>query len=534
MRKLLYVFSLLALFSCNQNEVSLEDNDAIKSPERLVEDDGVVYPSTKINVITRVSFNDNDMDWVNGSKVTLPNGEKVDFPWVDGGSLPFFMQQKLSPDNGWELIAHTMSPDTQSNRSYLLFHNYITGTLRVFCYMSTFVTNNHGYWKISFSEPNRLLNFTGEVAIAMDEKFKSEIVVSNSTTQDGKGFAFGWNGFQLELAYDPDAMGIMKIEPMNVNTTEISMSGDYNSTTVGTIISNSSSPSTASDVIAGIGKMAGSSAEKCVEAQLPFVSNIPVVGKGLLSLVKGGITSVFSSFAGLFDKQTQEVKDINITTSGSVKVRGTAITQTAAPIASVNIHIDRIDGKLGSWNIEEKPNLLWCTTVYNDSEANRDVTDREYFYETPGNALLSGVNYQLRSNPKANIYWLNAQHKFIKYCGLTYKNGGNMEYGGNAIYSRDNLDIIYDNGYNTIENLTIPCLRVRICVIECPTSENLPYFISLPEAKERYTIREYAERQPMNVYFQITCHSDFTINGVVNEYFSTRMYECKNDWGDAY
>lgn len=539
MKKLIYILFLLALFSCNQNEppFSFEENNSMELTQRLVEKDGVVYPSTNMNAMTRVSFNDNDVDWVNGSKVTLPNGEKVDFPWVDGGSLPFFMQQKLSPDNGWELIAHTVAPNTQTNRSYLLFHNYITGTLRVFCYMSTFVTNNKGYWKISFSEPTKLLNFTGEVAVAMDEKYKSEIVVSNSTTQDGKGFALGWNGFQLELAYDPDAMGIMKIEPMNVNTTEISMSGDYNSTTVGTIIGNSSSPSTTSNVIAGIGKIAGSSAEKYVEAQLPFVSNIPIVGKGLLSLVKGGITSVFSSFAGLFDKQTQEVKDINITTSGSVKVRGTAITQTAAPIASVNIHLDMIDGDLGSWNIEEKPNLHWCTTVFDDSESNADVTDRQYFYETPGSALLSGVNYQIRSNPKANIYWFSANSAFIKYCGLQYSNEGNMEYGSNAICSErleGDPSIIYDDGYSIIEKLISPRLRVRICVIECPTSENLPHIMELPEAGEHYTIREYAERQPMDVYLQVTCHSDFTINGVINEYFGTRIYECKNDWGDAY
>ncbi len=151
MKNIVFILVALFLFSCSQKEILLVDSEAIGTPYHA-EKDGVVYPSTNMDAMTRISYNDTDVDWVNGTQVTLPNGEKVDLPWVDGGSLPFFMQQKLSPDNGWELVAHTMSPDTQSNRSYLVFHNYITGTLRVFCYMSTYAANNNGYWRVSFSE----------------------------------------------------------------------------------------------------------------------------------------------------------------------------------------------------------------------------------------------------------------------------------------------------------------------------------------------------------------------------------------------
>ena len=103
--------------------------------------------------------------------------------------------------------------------------------------MSTFATNNNGFWKITFSEPTALLNF-GTITSPIDERYRKEIVVSNTTTQDGKGFALGWNGFQLELSYDPEASGIMKFEPMNVNTTEISMEGENSSMIVGSIVNN--------------------------------------------------------------------------------------------------------------------------------------------------------------------------------------------------------------------------------------------------------------------------------------------------------
>ena len=531
MKRLLYIFSLFALFSCNQDQFALEDNNTIESEPKLVEMDGVVYPSTNMDVKTRTSYNGRDIGWVNASKVTLPNGQKVDFPWVDGGSLPFFMQQKLRPENGWELIAYTMAPDTQNDRSYLLFHNYITGTLRVFCYMSTFATNNNGYWKISFSEPTKLLNFTGEYALPMNQTGKSEITVSNNTTQDSKGFALGWNCFQLELAYDPKASGIMKIEPMNINTTSIEMTGGYTSTTEGNIVGTSTSTTAVSNIINGIGHIAGNAAEIWVKSKLPYIKIPDLFGKGLLSLAKSGVTSAFSSFSGLFDKTTQEIKDVNLTTKGNINVSGTANTQTAAPIAPVNIHLNMIDGYLGSWNLEEKPYLRWYITVFNDCEANINVTNREYFYQVPA---IESVSYQLMSNSKAQLNWSSARHRFIRQTDLpNYANEGDMELGSNAIGSPWD-QTIYEDGKSKIEELSPPNLRVRIRIIEYPTSEKLPGLLNLPELNKQYVILEREERKPMDIYLQITCHTDFVINGVVNEYFGMKRFQCKHDWGGEY
>lgn len=530
MNKLLYILLLLLLFSCNQDNKPLESSETMEKKCQLIKKEGVVYPLTNMNAQTRSFYNDDNVDWINGSKVTLPNGQEVDLPWVEGGSLPFFMQQKLSPENGWELIAHTMAPDTQSDRSYLLFHNYITGALRFFCYMSTFATNNNGYWKISFSEPTSLLNFTGSVALPMNQREKTEIVVSNCTSQNGKGFALGWNGFQLELAYDPNASCIMKIEPMNINTTNISISGDYESTTEGRIVGTSTSSSTASNLINGVGNIAGGAAESWIKSNLPFVK-IPVVGDGLLSLAKGGITSAFSAFSGLFDKKTEEIKDVSLTTKGTVKVYGTTTTQSAAPIAPVNIHLNLIDGYLGSWNLEAKPCLTWFTTVRNDYEMNNNVTNGEYFYQTQGTAV-DWKEYILLSNPKNGLTWQALNLKLVKQSDLSdYENSGNMEYGYNAIISQFDR-MIYDDKKHVIKEID-PLLRIRVYAPEITL--NLPEIINLVEEKDDYYIIERFDRMSMmDIYLQVTCHSDFVINNVVNEYWGTRTFECKHDWGGAY
>ena len=531
MRKLLYVFSLLALFSCNHNEALFIESDTTESTERLFEKDGVIYPSTKINAMTRVSFNDNDVNWVNESKVTLPNGEEVDLPWVDGGSLPFFMQQKLSPDNGWELVAHTMAPDTQSNRSYLIFHNYVTGTLRVFCFMSTFETNNNGYWRVSFSEPTSLLNFVNEYALPKDKKGRSEVIVSNSTTQHGGGFALGWNGFQIELAYDSEASGIMKIEPMNVTTESIVMDGNFKSETEGTIIGKSSSTTTTSKAIQGVGKLAGNSAEKWLQSILPNVQqNSRAIGTAtLLSLAKSGIISIFSGFSGLFKKDTQEILDVNLTTHGDISMKGAIATPTAAPMAPVNIHLEMIDGKLGGWNLLESPTMTWWTTVFNEIEQNNAVTNREYIYEVP---QPQHISYSIVSNPKARISTSDLHYVFVRSSELpSYRKVGNVEYGKNV------LPTIYPKyQYKGVTIIQQPRMRVHIRLTDFPNSNGLPFDIDLMDTNVQNKIVEFIERDSnMDLYIQFVCNANIVINGVENEYVSTRTVECTNHfWGSAY
>lgn len=543
MKKLAYLLSVLLLFSCAENELGTEDEAIVASSQRrqAVVVDGVVYPSTSPDAQTRISYNDTDVDWVNGTQVTLPNGENVDLPWVDGGSLPFYMQEKLSPDNGWELVAHTMRPDTQSDRSYLIFHNYITGTLRVFCYVSTFATNNNGYWKLTLSQPGSLFNFTGKYALPMNVNGSSEIVVSNSTTQLSKGFAKGWNGFQVELAYDPDASGILKIEPMNINASGIVMDGDFAAETEGTIIGKSSAPSATSQLISAIGKLAGDAVEDWLEDTAPEVEeNVQAPQTRLatgtiISMAKAGVTAVFSMFSGLFNKQTQKVYDVNLTTHGNVTLSGAITTPTPAPIVPLNLHLDMIDGALGGWNLEEAPSMTWWNTIINDTGVNSSVTDRVYHYTV---SQPQSLDYTVRTNPKSHISssgWSYWNKRFVRSSELPLYavTEGDVPFDYTVLptyivkYQYDDIDVI--------EQLV---MQINVRYPEYSTYLDAPSVIYLEDEENYNRIVEYTnmhQPQSMDFYLQLSTDQDIVINGVTNEYISSRLFQCpKHYWGSEY
>lgn len=526
MKNIIILFSLFLLCSCGQEEFSSENTD---TKDITFVDDGVVYPAS-IFQKTRANYGDS-LDWVNSDKVTLPNGEEVDLPWVDGGSLPFFMQQKLSPNNGWELVAHTMRPDTQNNRAYLVFHNYITGVLRVFCYMTTYAVNNNGYWKISFSQPTSLLNFTGKYALPMDENGPSEIVVSNSTTQDGKGFALGWNGFELELAYDPDATGIMQIMPMNVTATNIELNGALEAKTEGTIISNEMSSTPASNIVKGIGKLAGESAEQWLKAKLPSIQigNSINLTSSLLGLAKSGVTSIFTGFSGLFEKNTQKILNVNMTTHGDIKMTGAATTPTAAPIIPVNLHLDMMGCKLGGWNLAESPEMIWWSTAFDQFEENVNVTNREYIYQVPQPEYIS---FDVVSNPKASVdrYYMNKY--YVRSSELPdYVAANNFEYGPGVI-TLDEPDIEYNGNVVQLQAF----MRVHARFPTIATSADLPFVIDFKDPSIKSSIVEYMDRDyNIDFYLQFVYKGTKVINGVENEYVSSRTVQCKrHTWGSEY
>ncbi len=526
MKNIIILFSLFLLCSCGQEEFSSENTD---TKDITFVDDGVVYPASILQK-TRANYGDS-LDWVNSDKVTLPNGEEVDLPWVDGGSLPFFMQQKLSPNNGWELVAHTMRPETQNNRAYLVFHNYITGVLRVFCYMTTYAVNNNGYWKISFSQPTSLLNFTGKYALPMDENGPSEIVVSNSTTQDGKGFALGWNGFELELAYDPDATGIMQIIPMNVTATNIELNGALEAKTEGTIISNEMSSTPASNVVKGIGKLAGESAEQWLKAKLPFIKigdSIDLTSS-ILGLAKSGVTSIFTGFSGLFEKNTQKILNVNMTTHGDIKMTGAATTPTAAPIIPVNLNLDMMGCKLGGWNLAESPEMIWWSTAFNQVDENVNVTNREYIYQVPQPESLS---FDIVSNPKAYVRKIDINTCFVRSHELpSYVNQGSLEYAP-GIISLDEPDFEY-NG-SVVQNQAF--MRVHASLPYCETSADIPQLISFTDPNiKNYIVEYWRTGNYIDFYLQFVYKGTKVINGVENEYVSSRTVQCKrHTWGSEY
>lgn len=538
MKNILFLFLLSVFFSCTRNEFITEEGSAQTSSQRekSIIDKGVVYPSTNSQISTRTNYNDLEVDWVNGTKVTLPNGEEVDLPWINGGDLLPFMKERLSPSNGWELVAHTMRPDTESNRSYLIFHNYITGTLRVFCYMSTFVNNNMGYWTISTSQPTRLFNFIGNYALPMNQYGPTKIVISNCTIQDGKGFSLGWNGFQIELAYDPRALGTMNFSPSCLNATNFNFSGTFSSHTEGTIVGTESQPSVGTQIISGLGKIAGDAAEEWLGSILSDVdeSNSRSIGStALLTLAQVGITGVFKAFSGLFNKQTQKIYDVNLTTQGTTSMTGYSIQPSAAPVGALDINLSLIDGKLGGWNLEESPIMTWWTTAFNEVVKNESVTNREYIYEVPQPQMLS---YNISANPKSNFGTHKSQMNYY------YRSPDIPDYdmGGDMLYRKDAL--CYDYGikyqYKGSTLIVQPRMRIHVRYVEYPTSEGLPFTFYLTDLENRYRVVEWVERSlhpTMDLYLQVSCNDEYVINGVTNTHIASRIYQIGTcNWGNEY
>ncbi len=535
------IFSLLILsilFSCTQNDNITEKNDMQISSERVqpIIDKGVVYPSTSPHISTRTNYNDSEVDWVNGTKVTLPTGENVDFPWISGGDLLPFMKEKLSPDNGWELVAHTMRPDTESNRAYLIFHNYITGTLRVFCYMSIFTNNNMGYWTISTSQPTKLFNFIGNYALPMDQYGPTKTVVSNCTRQDGKGFSLGWNGFQIELAFDPSASGTMNFSPSCLNATSFNFGGSFSSQTEGTIVGTESQPSTGSKMIAGLGKIAGNAAEEWLNSILPDVdkANSRSIGTtALLSLAQAGVTGVFKAFSGLFNKQTQKIYDVSLTTLGTTSMTGYSIQLSAAPIVALDINLSLIDGKLGGWNLIESPTMTWWTTAFNEAAQNESVTNREYIYEVPQPQM---INYYITANPKSSIRTNKSQlNRYYRSSDIPdYDMEGDMPYRKKALLYNNAIEYQYKDA--TL--ISQPRMRVHVRYIEYPTSEGLPPIFYLTDLENRYRVVEWVERGPnptMDLYLQVYRHDEYVINNVTNTHIASRIYQIGTcNWGSEY
>ena len=113
----------------------------------------------------------------------------------------------------------------------------------------------------------------------------------------------------------------------------------------------------------------------------------------------------------------------------------------------------------------------------------------------------------------------------------SYRKVGNVEYGKNV------LPTIYPKyQYKGVTIIQQPRMRVHIRLTDFPNSNGLPFDIDLMDTNVQNKIVEFIERDSnMDLYIQFVCNANIVINGVENEYVSTRTVECTNHfWGSAY
>ena len=90
--------------------------------------------------------------------------------------------------------------------------------------------------------------------------------------------------------------------------------------------------------------------------------------------------------------------------------------------------------------------------------------------------------------------------------------------------------------YKGVTIIQQPRMRVHIRLTDFPNSDGLPFDIDLMDTNVQNKIVEFIERDSnMDLYIQFVCNANIVINGVENEYVSTRTVECTNHFlGDAY
>lgn len=310
-------------------------------------------------------------DWRNMTEVTLTSGITVGLPWRDdvAGNTPKESVEHLKGNFGWELMVSTLGK-ADVGLNYMLFRNVYTGMVRVFYYMEEDVNESdlRTFWRLNFQGLNSLANSAGIFYTPSNVKRSfSDIEISNLVLHESvNSLKRGWNSFETEVNYDPDLQAngvIFSIGSYNTATSNITITGDYNSDSKGTVIKNNTS-NPVRDIVNSTVDSYGDQAKEWVDESIgadseknkPIKIGLETAGKivkeGVRALAGSGISSLFGSFIGIFSKDQPEVHELSFTTTGEVQLNGELVNVGGNNAVDWN----RISAvPLGVWAIEENP-----------------------------------------------------------------------------------------------------------------------------------------------------------------------------------
>lgn len=442
MKTKLYVLlaGVLFLMSCSE-EFALEDNSLNESvfDSSVKYTEGVVYPLTDKPLTRSVTI---DSNWEQIEKVTLPSGISVNTPWANyaSGDIPVDVMRDIKLEDGWELIAHTMTPSNESGQNYLVFHNYTTGILKVFYYLENYQTNNMGIWHLQFDGgTQKYFNFADQVADPIcHDGVRTSIDITNLTEKSSKGFSAGWNCFQVELAYDPLPLcSSLRISAINYNVQNMDLGGEYNSATNGLLISKSTS-NPFSSMVNGVANLTGNSAEKWYNNK--FGKNLTESNsRGIIAgVVAAGAKLLLNSLVSRFKKETTTTQEIQLKTHGTINLSGTINMENPSPVKSITLNTSLL-GKLGAWNLETWPSAL----IYPHGYLNH-ISGEDYYYRTS----WSTNKCSIVMNPKLQAKLVNNS---VQCDLINYTNGApeciynNETFNRGEIGGKEGSQILYSD-----------------------------------------------------------------------------------------
>ena len=368
----IYFTVIMLLLSCSNKEDELSQSKSANLPKELI--------ITRTATLTGQNSTSNPellTNWENLTQVVLSNGGREDLPWVDGtsGALPTDIAKNIKKEDGWKILFHTFTGlNENSKKNYLCFYNELTGLLKVFYFSEVDNNSNSGFlwqFKTSGDIKSSLIPDDDYFSESMNSSNKfSEIYLSPLTENGAKGVMRGWNAFQIELPYSNDYSNLyFVITGINKEITNYNFTGDFSSTTKGTIVqTNTIDGSKSNGVANSFGEKAKGfinglgGAAKVGSLVKDAIAGIATGGYGLA--IKTGlkfVTKAISAF-GKSNTPTPITQDVSLKTQGKITLSGTGESVNTAQITSLsNIPLYQYNNLqfLGLWNLEKAPEVVY-------------------------------------------------------------------------------------------------------------------------------------------------------------------------------
>jgi hypothetical protein len=392
------VIILCSITACKKNVPA--DTETFSRPNSLA----------TINTITGVN---SCFNWESNPYVSLTNGQTRILPWYNGATtqIPNFILSDYKKEDGWELLYNFLS-GTENGQNYLFFYNKFTGIIRTYYFLADDVTvGSNGMWGLSFTNENALLNNIGYFATPINDMSQDPLAISSNLSLDAntKGIARGWNAFDTEITYDPNASSKlikMRVFSTTSNISQVSLSGDVQLSSAGTIV-NVGTKNGLQDAANSAAKSGGDAAKDYIKSKVKsdsssFIKKVfgnaasVVIGGGVKEIINAGINLLFGSFIGKKSETTNTTQKIEFKTNGTINLIGTISSTSANNVSSIaglytpgtlpdisNFLLPCFDKQLGVWNLESQPIVRTSEKAFggNYSPPYDDIYDRYYFLD---------------------------------------------------------------------------------------------------------------------------------------------------------
>ncbi len=289
----------------------------------------------------------------------------------------------------------------------MFLYNQRTGMLKVLYCLEDNQMNMNGTWNLDFSGlSHQFFNHADVLALPMDINYANAWCCTNASKAGDAAFRHGWNGFQVQLAYDTSndrSDAKLDIITNNILTWYADFLADFTGYSEGTLITHGSS-NPVSSLTNEVASVFGSEAKEYIENNFGDDTSTRSLLAGIAgAVVNWGVNKILGAITAGFSQPTATVTDLSFITKTSGSLRGTLSMGTSALASTFNpsFSTDDIGCHLGVWNLATTP------TVYVDPRAGiipESKMGNDYYYRLGG---ITGYDYDLRINPDLEDYIVN-------------------------------------------------------------------------------------------------------------------------------